>query len=200
MLGAWTDSSNEPAGVPVPKTPGERRILQTALATPHYANVPLADGRMLRLLTEAIDAKHVVEIGTSTGISGLWFAMALRSTGGHLTTFEINPQRIAIAKRQFQVAGVSDLITVVEGDAHQNITKLKGPVDLIFIDADKTGCLDYLKTLLPLVRPGGLILAHNMHSPKPDPDFVNAITTNPNLTTTFVNMDDQGLSISLKKR
>ena len=60
--------------------------------------------------------------------------------------------------------------------------------------------LGYLAKLLLLVRPGGLIVAHNMASPPPDPAFVKAITTNPELETLFVNMDNQGLGISLKKR
>ena len=92
------------------------------------------------------------------------------------------------------------LITQVLGDAHDEVARLKDPIDVLFIDADKTGYLDYLTKLLPLVRPGGLILAHNMASPPPDPAFVKAITTNPELETLFVNMHDQGLGITLKKR
>ena len=198
--GGFGSSPGADTGVPLPATPEERRILDVALATPRYANVPVADGRVLRLLTEAIDAKKVVEFGTSTGVSGLWFAMALVNTGGRLTTFEIDKRRIAIARQQFARAGVANLIDIVEGDAHKEVLKLKGPVDLAFIDADKPGYVDYLFKIMPLVRPGGLILAHNVHSPPPDPEFMKAITTDPDLDTIFVNMDDQGLSISLKKR
>jgi caffeoyl-CoA O-methyltransferase len=71
---------------------------------------------------------------------------------------------------------------------------------LLFIDADKQGYLDYLTKLLPLDRPGGLIVAHNMASPPPEPAFVKAITTNPELETLFVNMESMGLGITLKKR
>ena len=163
-------------------------------------NVPLEDGRMLRLLTEAVGAKTVVEIGTSNGFSGLWFSLALGKTGGHLTTFDIDRGRFEMARANFKKAGVESLVTQVLGNAHQELAQLKGPIDVLFIDADKTGYLDYLTKLLPLVRPGGLILAHNMASPPPDPAFVQAITTNPELETLFVNMHDQGLGISLKKR
>ena len=58
-----------------------------------YLEVPVADGRMLRLLTEVAGAKQVVEIGTSTGYSGLWFTLALRKTGGKVTTFELDHER-----------------------------------------------------------------------------------------------------------
>ena len=151
---------------------------------------------MLRLLTEAVNAKHVIEIGTSTGISGMWFCMALKKTGGKLTTFELDAGRAALARAHFEKAGVDRLVTLVEGDAHQNITKLRGPVDVVFIDAEKEGYLDYLKKMLPLVRPGGLILAHNINMV---PDYVKAITTNPDLETVFY-MEGNQLSVTLKKR
>ena len=122
-------------------------------------NVPPADGRMLRLLAETLDAKTAVEIGTSNGISAIWTAMALKKTGGELTTLELDKDRAALARKNFAAAGVDDIVTVVVGDAHETVTKLKGPIDLVFIDADKEGYPDYLKKVLPLVRPGGLICA-----------------------------------------
>jgi predicted O-methyltransferase YrrM len=66
--------------------------------------------------------------------------------------------------------------------------------------ADKSGYLDYLNKLLPLVRPGGLILAHNMNFPPPDPKYIKAITTNPDLGTIFLHMDGPGIGVTLKKR
>lgn len=165
-------------------------------------NVPIEDGRLLRILAESIGAKNVVEIGTSNGYSGLWFSLALRKTGGHLTTFDIDEGRFNLAKANFAKAGASELITQVLGDAHEKVLELKldGPIDLLFIDADKPGYLDYLQKLPPKVRPGGLVLAHNMNSPKPDPKFVEAITTNPALDTLFVHMQGQGMAVTLKKR
>jgi predicted O-methyltransferase YrrM len=160
----------------------------------------LEDARLLRLLAEAINAKHVVEIGTANGYSGIWFALALQTTGGKLTTFEIDPQSVKRARENFKRAGVDHLITVIQGDAHREVGQLTGPIDLVFIDADKEGYLDYLNQLLPLVRPGGLVVAHNMRVPPPEPRFVNAITTRPELETIFLNMHSAGLSVTLKKR
>lgn len=194
--GAAPDGAQNPS---LAKTEAEKRILATlneaVKANELYANVPVADGKMLRLLTEAANAKHVVEIGTSTGLSGLWLSMALVNTGGRLTTFEIDPRRAALARAHFKKAGVDGLVTVVEGDAHQNITRLKGPVDVVFIDAEKEGYVDYLKALLPLVRPGGLILAHNYGMA---PDYVRAVTTSPELETVFCTQGNE-LSVTLKK-
>ena len=67
-------------------------------------------------------------------------------------------------------------MTLVEGDAHRSISKLQGPVDVVFIDAEKDGYVDYLNQVLPLIRPGGLILAHNVDMV---PDYVKAVSANP---------------------
>lgn len=163
-------------------------------------SVPREDGRLLRILAESIGAKQVVELGTSIGYSGTWFCLALRTTGGKLTTFEIDAQRAATARKNFERAGVSSLVTLVEGDAHQEVTKLKDPIDLVFIDADKEGYTDYLKKLLPLVRPGGLIVAHNIDARMADPAYIKAITTDPKIETVFVNLGGSGISVTMKKR
>jgi caffeoyl-CoA O-methyltransferase len=171
---------------PVAKTETEKRILATideaVKAGELFENVPAADGRMLRLLAESVNAKSVIELGTSTGISGLWFCLALDKTGGRLTTFELDPGRAATAATHFKKAGVDRLVTIVQGDAHENIKRLKDPIDILFIDADKEGYVDYLNQLLPLVRPGGLILAHNVDMA---PDYVAAIVRNADLDTVF---------------
>lgn len=74
------------------------------------------------------------------------------------------------------------------------------PIDLAFLDAYKKGYVDYLQQLLPLVRPGGLILGHDMHRPMPDPRYIEAIANNPDLDTSFIMMESVGMSMTLKKR
>ena len=186
--------------LPQGNSEAEKKILsildemQRAGAT--YLNVSVPDGRMLRLLAESTGARNAVEIGTSTGYSGLWLCLALQKTGGKLTTFELDRGRAAQARENFRKAGVDQLATVIEGDAHQNVVRLKEPIDVLFIDADKEGYLDYLNQLLPLVRPGGLILAHNVNSADA---YDRAVVSNPALETLFY-MDGGGLGITLKKR
>jgi caffeoyl-CoA O-methyltransferase len=184
---------------PVPADEEEKHILSiledmNRNQSAGMMNVPTVDGRILRLLTEATNAKHVVEIGTSNGYSGIWFCLALRNTGGKLTTHEIDSGRASLARENFKRAGVDKLVTLVEGDAHQTVAKIKEPIDIIFIDADKSGYTDYLNKLLPLVRPGGLILSHNIDST--GEDFINAVTKNPNLET----FQTHGVTVTLKKR
>ena len=175
----------------------EKKILDVAAQVDRYLSVPEEDGRLIRLLTESIGAKQAVEIGSSTGYSGLWFALALRKTGGRLTTFEYDKGRAATARENYRKAGVDSIITLIEGDAHDNVKQLKGPVDIIFIDADKEGYADYLAKLLPLVRPGGLILAHNIGSRSQNPEYMDAVTSNPNLETIRVNSQ---MAVTMKKR
>ncbi len=164
-------------------------------------NVSGEDGRLLRLLAETTDAKHVVEIGTSNGYSGIWFCLALRATGGRLTTYEIDAGRAALARENFRRAGVDQMITLVEGDAHEEVTRLQGPIDILFLDADKSGYIDYLDKLLPLLRPGGLVVAHNMNPAMADPKYVEAITSTPGLETIFLNKSFRGgVGVTLKKR
>jgi predicted O-methyltransferase YrrM len=187
---------------PLPANEQEKKILSVLEELDQgqrrgMMNVPQEDGRILRMLTEAVGAKHVVEIGTSNGYSGIWFCLALRTTGGKLTTHDIDEGRASLARENFKRAGVDNMVTLVMGDAHETVTKIKEPIDVLFIDADKEGYTDYLTKLLPLVRPGGLIFAHNIGST--GPDFIKAITADPNLETIFLGQG-QGLSITLKKR
>lgn len=194
---AQSDSGYEKA--PIPKDENEKTILAVLdeiITNQRYLNVPQNDGRLLRLLAESMNARQVVELGTSTGYSAIWLGMALQKTGGKLTTYEIDPGRSAAARANFKKAGLADIITVVEGDAHEKLSQFKDPVDIVFLDADKEGYLDYLNKLLPLLRPGGLVIAHNITPGSADPRYIEAITTNPGLETIV----RSGVSLTLKKR
>ena len=191
-------SGSELEKPPVPKDDNEKKILSILddiRATQSYRNVPPQDGRFFRITAQAMNAKNIVEIGTSTGYSGIWFGMALQKTGGKLTTFEIDAQRAATARANFKRAGMADIITLVEGDAHEKVKKLKNPIDILFLDADKEGYIDYLNKLLPLVRSGGIVIAHNINQRMADPEYMKAITTDPKLETIV----RSGVSLTIKK-
>ncbi|MBN2270023.1 MAG: class I SAM-dependent methyltransferase, partial [Sedimentisphaerales bacterium] len=133
--------------------------------------------------------------------SALWFCLTLQATGGTLITHEIDDYRASLARSNFKRAGIEHLVTLVEGDAHKTIKDIKGPIDILFLDADKSGNLDYLNKLLPLIRPGGLIIAHNTTDRAEEmKDYIEAITTNPSLETVFLHKNDQGIALTLKKR
>ena len=92
-------------------------------------------------------------------------------------------------------------MTLIEGNAHEKVKMLKGPIDIVFLDADKDGYLDYLNKLLPLVRPGGLIIAHDTtDAGSIMQDYLKAVTTNPELETIFLHKQTTGIGVTLKKR
>lgn len=121
-------------------------------------------GRFLHLLVKLMGAREILEVGTSGGYSTIWLASAARQTNGRVTTLELLPAKIECARHNFAAAGLQDIITIVEGDAHQTITTLEGPFDLAFLDAEKEFYLDFLEPLVRLLRPGGVLIADNLLS------------------------------------
>src|SRR5512142_2389666 len=111
----------------------------------HDLNVPAADGQTLHDIIVAHKYTRALEIGTSTGHSGIWIAWALSKTGGKLITIDIDEGRYRAAKRNFEAAGVAPFVDARLGDAHQLVPKLEGPFDIVFIDADKEWYANYAR-------------------------------------------------------
>lgn len=121
-------------------------------------------GRFLTTLIVATHARLVVEVGTSGGYSGLWFAQALRRTGGRLVTYEVDPDKIERATATFDRAAVTDVVEIRHGDGRDGLATFAGNVDLVFIDADKDRYLGMLPAAIDALRPGGLLVADNLVS------------------------------------
>ena len=102
-------------------------------------NVPVVDGQTLHDIIVKNKYTRALEIGTSTGHSGIWIAWALSKTGGKLITIEIDEGRHRQALANFEAAGLSKFIDARLGDAHAIVPALAGPFDFVFSDADKTG-------------------------------------------------------------
>src|SRR4030042_2722020 len=116
-MGGMTGVSSSAEIAPLAKTEAEKKILSILDDMDKndrrgMMNVPIADGRLLRLLAEAIGAKHVVEIGTSNGYSGNWLCLALRTTGGKLTTSETEQRRASLARENFKGAGGANVLNL----------------------------------------------------------------------------------------
>jgi caffeoyl-CoA O-methyltransferase len=192
---------------PLPKDDEEKKILAVLddmdkNQRQGNMNVPQEDGRLLRMFEESCGARNVVEIGTSSGYSSIWQCLALRKTGGHLTTFEIDQGRADMARANFKRAGVEKYVTLMFGDAHELVLEMKldTQIDVMFLDADKEGYIDYLDKLMPQLRPGGLIIAHNMNPRQAHKPFVDAINKNPALETLYFHLQNAGISVTMKKR
>lgn len=169
------------------------------------------EAAFLRFLAAAIRARNILEIGTLGGYSGVWLARALPSGEGSLTTIDINPQHAAVAREHFELAGVEDQVNVMVGDAHEILPTLsqQDPFDLVFLDADGRGYMEYLDWALDNVRPGGMIAAHNafayggrvINEDDPDPvvqsrrAFNRRLSQEPGLVATIFPAGD-GISIA----
>ena len=127
-------------------------------------NVERETGRWLALLVRATNARGLLEIGSSNGVSTIWLAAAARQNGGRVTGTEILPERAAEANRNLADAGLDTVARVVAGDARATVASLPGPFDLVFIDAEKDDYVDHFEAVAGRVRRGGLILADNVIS------------------------------------
>jgi predicted O-methyltransferase YrrM len=168
----------------------------------HDWNVPEADGRLLYDIIVRNRFTRGLEIGSSTGHSGIWIAWALSKTGGKLVTVDIDESRHKTAVANFRKAGLSGFIGARLADAHDLVPKLPGPFDFVFSDADKEWYRNYFDAVAPRLVDGGCYVTHNV-SDRRDTGFnvgeyVAYLKGLPGFETTF---DDRGagVSISCKK-
>ncbi len=167
----------------------------------HDMNIPESDGKLLYDIIIKNGYKNAVEIGTSTGRSGIWIAWALSKTGGRLTTIEIDESRHREAVKNFKEAGLADYIDARVADAHEVVPKLEGPVDFVFHDADKGWSKNYFTALDPKLAVGGCFTVHNVHKSYGyggTHELLKYVQGLPNYETT-VDESGGGLSISYKK-
>jgi predicted O-methyltransferase YrrM len=176
-----------------------RRFLEKNRGKWHDMNVPWEDGQILHDLVVKHGFRRALEIGTSTGHSGVWIAWALSKTGGELTTIEIDPGRHATAERSFEEAGVASLVDARLADAHGLVKELTGLFDFVFSDADKGWYLQYFKDLDPKLEVGGCFTAHNvLRSWGGTAEFLEYVKKLPNYRTTVETGSGEGISVSCK--
>ncbi len=165
-------------------------------------NVPESDGRVLHDLILKHRFTRALEIGTSTGHSGVWIAWALAKTGGKLTTLEIDPRRHRVALANFKEAGLASYIDARLGDAHEIAPALPGPFDFVFSDADKEWYRNYFVAVWPKVASGGCFTAHNVSGTgagRGIREFLEHLKTLPDAVTTIDTSSSAGISITCKR-
>ncbi|MBB4981698.1 MULTISPECIES: O-methyltransferase [Streptomyces] len=137
------------------------RVLRRSLDGDRMPTIMVDDaaGRLLQLLTLIQRPRRVVEVGTLFGYSAIHIARGL-PPGGRLTTLENDPAAAALARENFEIAGVADRVDLVVGNAADHLAAVEpGSVGMLFIDADKKSYPTYLKLGFPLLEPGGLLVA-----------------------------------------
>ncbi len=144
----------------------EDEILKATNDSVNEANIPpisvsANQGKFLQVLAKICNARNILEIGTLVGYSTIWMARALPK-GGKLVSLEFEPLHAEVAKRNIDRAGLSNVVDIRVGRALDLLPKLKGPFDMIFIDADKQPYKEYFQWAMKLSRPGTLIVADNV--------------------------------------
>ncbi len=161
-------------------------------------NITRDTGRLLWILIGAISARRILEVGTSNGFSTIWLADAARTTGGRVTTLELNPDKIALARANLDDAGLADVVDIIEGKAADTLARLPGPFDLVFLDADRPSYLTYLELVVPRLRAGGLLVADNVTSHASElGDYLARVKSHPQLFSVTVPIGN-GEEIALK--
>lgn len=169
----------------------------------HDMNIPTTDGKLLYDLIIKGKYTKALEIGTSTGHSGVWIAWALSKTGGKLITIEIDEERHKQAVSNFKESGLSDYIDARLADAHELVKELRGPFDFVFSDADKEWYKQYFIDVAPKLKVGGCFTAHNVSGRRRGygggtGEFAEYVQSLKNFETTF-NTSGGGVSISYKR-
>ncbi len=187
-----------------PTSPHIQRLLHQMEAKGDlFWSVPRKDGELLYFMVKATRSKNVLEVGTSHGFSAIWLGLALEETDGRLTTIEIDQERYDLARNHIKEAGLSQRITCIRGDAHKEVTRLQGPFDFVFLDADKEGQVDYFQKLYPhKLLPGGVLAVHNAirqaHSMK---DYLEMIQRHSDFDTVILSATlDDGFCLSYRHR
>lgn len=164
-------------------------------------NIPSADGRFLYNMIIERGYRRGLELGTSNGYSTLWLGLAFRETGGTIVTLEIEPRSADEARKNFRKAGLDGVIELKICDAIEEIPKLEGEFDFVFIDAWKPDYIQYFELLKDRIRPGGAITAHNVISQDNHMrDFLAAIDTDPDFETAIHRTSTEGISVSIRRR
>lgn len=134
--------------------------------TPHLSRlrqIPPETGRFLALMAAAVPTGEFLEIGTSAGYSSLWISLALKARGTKLITFEVLPEKVALAQETFTYTEMHDEIELIAGDAREYLAQYPH-VAFCFLDAEKEVYEDCYDLLVPNLVPGGMILADNLIS------------------------------------
>jgi predicted O-methyltransferase YrrM len=140
------------------------KAAQPIIAKGNFGVFPTV-GNLLYLSARAVDARLAVEFGTSFGISAIYLAAAMRDNGGHFVGSDIDPNKVAGARRNLTEAGLSAFAEVREGDVLETFRDLATPIDLALLDGDKDLYLPVLELLKPKLRKGSVVIADNILQP-----------------------------------
>jgi predicted O-methyltransferase YrrM len=177
---------------------GEENDARETARPRRMLNITRDTGRLLWILVRATGATRILEVGTSNAFSTIWLADAARATGGRVTTLEVNPDKIALARTNLAQAGLGGVVELLEGGAADTLATMPGPFDLVFLDADRPSYLTYLELVVPKLRRGGMLIADNVTSHAHElQDYLRRVKSDPRLFAVTVPIGN-GEEIALK--
>ena len=177
---------------------GEDNDTRESARPKRMLNITRDTGRLLWLLVCATGATRILEVGTSNAFSTIWLADAARATGGRVTTLEVNPDKVALARANLANAGLGGLVEIITGPAADTLARLPGPFDIVFLDADRPSYLSYLELAVPRLRTGGMLIADNVTSHAHElEEFLLRVKSHPQLFAVTVPIGN-GEEIALK--
>jgi predicted O-methyltransferase YrrM len=159
-------------------------------------NLNRETGAFVNLLARAIGARRILEIGSSNGVSSIWWAAALAETGGQLIGTELTPERAAQGNANLAEAGLSAFGQIIPGPAGETLKTLAPGFDIVFIDAEKDDYASHFEAAFPLLRMGGLAIADNVISHDLS-NYQKMLGLRSDVQTSTVPIG-QGIEISLK--
>ena len=127
-----------------------------------FMSVSMDEGRLLYLLARIRNARRLVEFGSSYGVSTMFLGAAARDNGGHLITTEVHPDKCAAIRKSIERAGLSDCVTLLEGDARETLAGAETGIDFLFLDGWKRYYLGILELLRDKLSEGAVVAADNI--------------------------------------
>ncbi|MHA2107710.1 MAG: O-methyltransferase [Candidatus Hodarchaeales archaeon] len=164
------------------------------------------EGKFLYLLSRAMKATRILEIGTSFGYSTIWLASAAKEENGKVISVDILAEKIIRAEENLKIARLEDNVELILGDAREVLNKITNPLDIVFLDADKRDYIDFIKLSLKKLRMGGVILSDNVldcpdiHKDDPEicEELMEFINTHPKLSSVTLPFLPNGLEMTMK--
>ncbi|MHA1994185.1 MAG: O-methyltransferase [Candidatus Hodarchaeales archaeon] len=164
------------------------------------------EGKFLYLLSRAMKATRILEIGTSFGYSTIWLASAAKEENGKVISVDILAEKIIRAEENLKIARLEDNVELILGDAREVLNKITNPLDIVFLDADKCDYIDFIKLSLKKLRMGGVILSDNVldcpdiHKDDPEicEELMEFINTHPKLSSVTLPFLPNGLEMTMK--
>ena len=197
LLAASLAAQSKPSGA---LTPEIQAILDSIKAADKgQLAVSEEDGRFLRVLVASRGARSILEIGGASGYSGIWLGLGARESGGRVVSIEYDPGRAKEATENIKRSGLTDVVRVIHGDGFNEIPKLQGTFDLVFLDAWKPDYKKFFDLVYPRLSPGGIFAAHNVVNKKSEMEpFLRTVLNHPGLFTTIVSPSSEGMSVSYR--